>query len=154
MVDFVFDENKIKHALATYCNKVNELYKAGNVESSYNKPIMDLIALFGCKPEDFSGSRSAEAGENVDIKLWHEVNDAQNLTIEQVKYNDGKVYISKVTAICGITEDVWNYYIGGYQIIDKWLKSHKGEVLDYDKFNHLKKIVAIVEETIKIQEEL
>ena len=28
MENFIFDENKIKHALATYCNKVNELYKA------------------------------------------------------------------------------------------------------------------------------
>ncbi len=93
-----------------------------------------------------------KANASKDLNL--EFDDAQNLTIEQVKYNDGKVYISKVTAICGITEDVWNYYIGGYQIIDKWLKSHKGEVLDYDKFNRLKKIVAIVEETIKIQEEL
>lgn len=93
-----------------------------------------------------------KANASKDLSL--EFDEAQNLTIEQVKYNDGKVYISKVTAICGITEDVWNYYIGGYQIIDKWLKSHKGEVLDYDKFNHLKKIIAIVEETIKIQEEL
>ena len=31
MTDFIFDENKIKKALITYCNKVNELYKAGNV---------------------------------------------------------------------------------------------------------------------------
>lgn len=71
MNDFVFDEKKIKKALETYCKKINELYHAGNVESSYNKPIIDLIQLFGCKAEDFSGGRSAEAGENVDIKLWH-----------------------------------------------------------------------------------
>lgn len=44
--DFVFDENKIKKALVNYCNKVNELYKAGNIESSYNKPIIDLIQLY------------------------------------------------------------------------------------------------------------
>ncbi len=30
MADFIFDENK--KALITYCNKVNELYKAGNVD--------------------------------------------------------------------------------------------------------------------------
>ena len=66
---------------------------------------------------------------NVSKDLSLEVDDTQNLAIEQVKYNDGKVYISKATAICGITEDVWNYYIGGYQIIDKWLKSHKGKFL-------------------------
>ena len=69
MTEFIFDENKIKKVLIIYCKKVNELYKASNVESSYNKPIMDLISLFGCKLEDFSGGRSAETGENVDIKL-------------------------------------------------------------------------------------
>ena len=30
MTEFIFDENKIKKELITYCNKVNELYKAGN----------------------------------------------------------------------------------------------------------------------------
>ena len=91
---------------------------------------------------------------NVSKELDLELDETQNLSIEQVKYQDGKVYINKATAICGITEEVWNYFIGGYQIIDKWLKSHKGEELDYNKFNHLKKIVAIVEETIKIQKEI
>ena len=36
MIDFVFDENKVKKALKIYCDKVNELYKAGNIESSYD----------------------------------------------------------------------------------------------------------------------
>ena len=92
--------------------------------------------------------------ENVSKDLDLEVDETQNLMIEQVKYQDGKVYISKSTAISGVTEDAWNYYFGGDKVIDKWLKSHKGEVLDYDKFSHLKKIVAIVEETIKIQKTL
>ncbi len=91
---------------------------------------------------------------NVSKELDLELDGTQNLSIEQVKYQDGKAYINKATVISGITEEVWNYFIGGYQIIDKWLKTHKGEDLDYDKFSHLKKIVAIVEETIKIQEEL
>ena len=88
MIDFVFDENKVKKALKIYCDKVNELYKAGNIESSYNKPIIDLIQLFGCKAEDFSGGRSAEAGENIDIKLWHleeEINDIPAFGAIEVK---------------------------------------------------------------------
>ena len=77
-----------------------------------------------------------------------------NLLIEQVKYKDGKLYINKNTAIIGINEEIYNYYIGGYQVIDKWLKSHKGEVLNYDNFTHIKKIAGIIEETIKIQRTL
>ena len=77
-----------------------------------------------------------------------------NLLIENIKYQDGKLNINKDTAILGITEEIYNYYIGGYQVIDKWLKSHKGENLTIDSFNHIKKIAGIIEETIKIQNEL
>jgi len=78
----------------------------------------------------------------------------QNLLIDLIKYENGKLQINKDTSIIGITEDVWEYYMGGYQVIDKWLKSHKGELLSIDYFNHLKRIVGIIEETIKIQNEL
>lgn len=78
----------------------------------------------------------------------------QNLLIDLIKYENGKLQINKDTSIIGITEDVWEYYMGGYQVIDKWLKSHKGELLSMDYFNHLKRIVGIIEETIKIQNEL
>lgn len=45
MADFIFDEIKIKREIYKYCDKVNELYKLGNVESSYNKPVQDLLQL-------------------------------------------------------------------------------------------------------------
>ena len=77
-----------------------------------------------------------------------------NLLIEKIKYQDGRLNINKDTAILGITEEIYNYYIGGYQVIEKWLKSHKGEVLTMDSFNHIKKIAGIIEETIKIQNQL
>ena len=79
-----------------------------------------------------------------------------NLSIDMVKYDNEnkKVKINKDTSIVGINEEIWNYYIGGYQVIDKWLKSHKGELLSLDYFNHIKKIAGIIEETIKIQKEI
>ena len=76
-----------------------------------------------------------------------------NLSIDIVKYENERLKINKDTSIIGINEEVWEYYIGGYQVIDKWLKSHKGELLSIDYFNHLKRIVGIIEETIKIQNE-
>lgn len=80
--------------------------------------------------------------------------DNNNLVIEQVKYQDGKVYINKNTAITGITDEIWNFYIGGYQVLDKYLKSHKGEIVDREKFTHIRKVAGIIEETIKIQKQL
>ena len=138
MTDFIFDKNKIKKALIAYCNKVNELYKAGNVESSYNKPIMDLISLFGCKPEDFSGGRSAEAGENVDIKLWHLEEDINDIPAF------GAVEVKKVNGI----DDRANKQIlieankyGNVILTDNvsWRFYQKGETTMYNGFALLKK---------------
>ncbi len=134
-----------------YREKFNELLKLDypKVSIPANQEEFDKFATAGKRLIELHLMKA-----NVSKELDLELDETQNLSIEQVKYQDGKVYINKATAICGITEEVWNYFIGGYQIIDKWLKTHKGEVLDYDKFSHLKKIVAIVEETIKIQKTL
>ena len=67
----IINEQTIRKALKKYCNEVNKYYKAGNIESSYNKPVIDLIQTFGCSAHDFSGARSGITGENIDIKLWH-----------------------------------------------------------------------------------
>ena len=69
------NDQKIKKALNKYCEEVNKYFKAGNIESSYNKPVIDLIQSFECTAHDFSGQRSGENGENIDIKLWHENED-------------------------------------------------------------------------------
>lgn len=62
--------------------------------------------------------------------------------------------INSETSISGISDSVWQFRIGGYQVIEKWFKSHRGEVLNYEKFNHISMIVAILEKTILIQNSL
>ncbi len=32
---------------------------------------------------------------------------------------------------------VWDFHIGGYQVLDKYLKPHKGRVLSLGEINHL-----------------
>jgi len=46
---------------------------------------------------------------------------------------------------------VWNYYIGGYQVLDKWFKSHKSETMSIGDFDHIANVVGLLAETIKIQ---
>ena len=58
-----------------YYQSVCEAYQLGNIESSYNTPIIALLTEFGCTARDMSGERSGQSGENIDIKLWHGDND-------------------------------------------------------------------------------
>ena len=38
--------------------------------------------------------------------------------------------------------------------LDKWFKSHKGEVLTIHSFTHIENIVGLLTETIKVQDSL
>jgi len=58
-----------------YFHAVCEAFRLGNIESSYNTPIITLLTQFGCTARDMSGERSGQTGENIDIKLWHSDDD-------------------------------------------------------------------------------
>ena len=46
-------------------------------------------------------------------------------------------------------EDVWNFHIGGYQVLDKYLKSRKGRKLTLDEINHVAAIADSLAFTIE-----
>ena len=48
-----------------------------------------------------------------------------------------------------IPETVWNFTIGGYQVLDKYLKSRKGRVLSLDEINHVAAIADSLAFTIE-----
>jgi len=88
------------------------------------------------------------------LTLTIEPNDSEDLEIGAIKYIDGVLHLNKNKRIHGIPEDVWNYYIGGYQVLPKWFKSHKGEQLDINNFTHIETVAGALAETINIQQEL
>ena len=47
-------------------------------------------------------------------------------------------------------EVAWNFYMGGYQPAQKWLKDRKGRTLDYENILHYQKIIKVLIETEKI----
>lgn len=74
--------------------------------------------------------------------------------VEYVKYKDKKVYINEKQYFENISEDIWNFYIGGYQVLDKWLKSRKGRKLTHMEIETYVKIVNILSETLKIMNDI
>jgi predicted helicase len=53
-----------------------------------------------------------------------------------------------------INEDVWNYQIGGYQVLDKWLKDRTNKTLSAEDIKHYCKIATVIARTIEIQKEI
>ena len=67
---------------------------------------------------------------------------------------NGKVFINKSQCFENVPELAWNFYIGGYQPAQKWLKDRKNRTLTYDDIEHYRKIIAILVETHKLMLEL
>ena len=65
-----------------------------------------------------------------------------------------RVYINKDQYFEGIDQIIWEYQIGGYQILDKWLKDRKERVLSLDDIKHYCHIATALKKTIEVQEQI
>jgi hypothetical protein len=74
--------------------------------------------------------------------------------VEKVKFEDGKVFINKTQYFGGVPEAVWNFYIGGYQPSQKWLKDRKGRTLINEDIEHYQQMIVAMAETIRIMGEI
>jgi len=66
----------------------------------------------------------------------------------------GRVYINKTQYFEGIEPEVWEFQIGGYQVLHKWLKDRKGRKLIFDDFFHYQKIIVALKETMRLMGEI
>ena len=74
--------------------------------------------------------------------------------VEAVRWEDERVYINAQQHFGGVPCEVWEFYIGGYQPAQKWLKDRRGKALDYEDIERYRRIVHALVETIRIMDEL
>ena len=77
-------------------------------------------------------------------------------TVEKPVYNKERKrsYINKTQYFEEIDKDVWEYQIGGYQILYKWLKYRKGRKLSLEDIKHFCKVATALKMTKEIQREI
>jgi len=77
-----------------------------------------------------------------------------NDRIEKVIYKEDeqRIYINKEKYFEGVTPEVWNYHIGGYQVLHKYLKDRKGRMME-DAPCYCR-IVTALYKTIEIQKQI
>src|SRR5690606_36603709 len=66
----------------------------------------------------------------------------------------GKVYINDTQYFDNVPLIAWEFYIGGYQPAQKWLKDLQGRELTYDDINHYQKIIVALSEMYRIMGEI
>jgi predicted helicase len=74
--------------------------------------------------------------------------------VGKTKYENGNVYINETQCFEDVPEVVWNFYIGGYQPAQKWLKDRKDRELQIDDIRHYMKIIVALTETHRLMKEI
>ncbi len=77
-----------------------------------------------------------------------------NNEVGKTKYQDGKVYINDTQYFANVPQTAWDFYIGGYQPAQKWLKDRKGRTLEFDDILHYQKIIVALSETDRLMKEI
>jgi predicted helicase len=58
--------------------------------------------------------------------------NSDNDRVEHVSYDvaQGRIYINQDKYFEGVSQEMWSYHIGGYQVLHKYLKDRKGRTMD------------------------
>jgi len=79
--------------------------------------------------------------------------DGNNI-VTNIRYYTGRVYINEKQYFDTVPEIVWQFYIGGYQPAQKWLKDRKGRELGFDDILHYQRMIVALYETDKFMKEI
>ncbi len=83
-------------------------------------------------------------------------NQVANTTGQGFRYEpkEERVYINKSQYFEPVAQELWEYQIGGYQVLSKWLKDRKERRLTLDEIKTYCRIVTALQRTIALQGEI
>ncbi len=79
--------------------------------------------------------------------------DGDNV-VRKIKYEAGNVHINETQYFANVPPVAWEFYIGGYQPAQKWLKDRKGRELGFEDILHYQKIIVALLETDRLMGEV
>ncbi len=89
-------------------------------------------------------------GDNI---ISRKIGKADWEVIDQAKQL-GRIWINDEQYFDNIPVIAWEFYIGGYQPAQKWLKDRRTRELSYDDIRHYQKIIVALSETDRLMKEI
>ncbi len=92
--------------------------------------------------------------------IMTQFNVAGSNVVEAIKITDGdsndlcKVWINDEQYFDNVPRVAWEFYIGGYQPAQKWLKDRKGMTLNFEGIMHYQRIIAALCKTHELMQQL
>ena len=80
--------------------------------------------------------------------------------VERVRYSEpssdtpGRVWINREQHFEGVSHQTWQFTIGGYQPVKKWLQDRKGRVLNFEGIQTYQRICAALAETRSVMAQI
>ncbi len=113
---------------------------------------IELIGLHVLNQESLNYSFEKLKDATIGKSCYKEAHD-RNPIIKKPLHNEPekRLYINHSAYFRGVSQEIHDYRIGGYCVLDKYLKSHKDEPCDFD---HVSNIIKIIARTIEIQKTL
>ncbi|TEX84502.1 DNA methyltransferase [Campylobacter sp. CH185] len=110
------------------------------------------LSKLGLKLVNLHLLKNDELDFNVGEALFKDIKN-KNLKIQKIKYNKDtkELFINESLYFTKVSLEIYEFKIGGYAVLDKYLKSHKEEDIDH---NHFTLIIQTLNETLKIQDEI
>lgn len=110
------------------------------------------LSKLGLKLVNLHLLKNDELDFNVGEALFKDIKN-KNFKIQKIKYNkDAKeLFINESLYFNKVSPEIYEFKIGGYAVLDKYLKSHKEEDIDH---KHFTLIIQTLDETLKIQDEI
>lgn len=72
--------------------------------------------------------------------------------VDKPRFEDGRIWINDSQYFADAPPVSWDFYIGGYQPAQKWLKDRKGRALSFEDVKHYQRILKILSETDRIMQ--
>ncbi|GAA9245001.1 hypothetical protein BTM379_05350 [Helicobacter pylori] len=111
---------------------------------------IELIGLHVLNQESLNYSFEKLKDATIGESCYKEAYE-RNPIIKKPSHNEQRLYINHSAYFNGVSQEIYDYRIGGYCILDKYLKSHKNEPCDFD---HVTRIIKVIARTIEIQKTL
>ncbi len=111
---------------------------------------IELIGLHVLNQESLNYSFEKLKDATIGESCYKEAHDS---IIKKPSHNEPeqRLYINHSAYFRGVSQEIYDYRIGGYCVLDKYLKSHKNEPCDFD---HVSNIIKVIACTIEIQKTL
>jgi hypothetical protein len=88
-----------------------------------------------------------------DLKLGG-IRGKGSYVVEKPVYVDGRIQFNETQWFGDVPQEVWDFHIGGYQVLAKYLKDRKGRTLSLDEVENIENVVNVLAFTIKQMEKI